>query len=329
MKVVNEALQNKMVQKDYSTEAIKPIAAATAPTTTFDNSVITNKKEAIVVTEAIPDTKPKAKKRVSLADYKSLRRVSSTSTNPNSTPTTPVQQEVTTATPSIMTATPTFTNNSSTNSSNQVLPLSIDRISVKTNRTSSENSSNKSSLDLHQETEIGEDPGTPTQDEGRVLNHLSAAKPSSSIIMQTSVSSNLSISGSGSISASVSVSGISSKSISGHGNLSSSHLPPSLNTLPLFEKLDKLELAQQEIKRKASQNSYMSSESNNITTAPSSTDNNQHSTTSAVLPPSVRSPVFEKPREDLTSRLQKEFGLLVEADTSNSDLDQTIDLDED
>ena len=38
-----------MVQKDYSTEAIKPtIAAATAPTTTFDNSVITNKKEAIV-----------------------------------------------------------------------------------------------------------------------------------------------------------------------------------------------------------------------------------------------------------------------------------------
>ena len=73
----------------------------------------------------------------------------------------------------------------------------------------------------------------------------------------------------------------------------------------------------------------MSSESNNITTAPSSTDNNQHSTTSAVLPSSVRSPVFEKPREDLTSRLQKEFGLLVEADTSNSDLDQTIDLDED
>ena len=58
-KVVNEALQTKMVQKDYSTEAIKPIAAATAPTTTFDNSVITNKKEAIVVTEAIPDTKPK------------------------------------------------------------------------------------------------------------------------------------------------------------------------------------------------------------------------------------------------------------------------------
>ena len=196
-----------------------------------------------------------AKKRVSLADYKSLRRVSSTSTNPNSTPTTPVQQEVTTATPSIMTATPTFTNNSSTNSvsvsgisSKAVSGQSLDRISVKT-RTSSENSSNKSSLDLHQETEIGEDPGTPTQDEGRVLNHLSAAKPSSSIVMQTSTSSNsMNISGSGSISASVS--GISSKSISGHGNLSSSHLPPSLNTLPLFEKLDKLELAQQEIKRK-------------------------------------------------------------------------------
>ena len=189
---------------------------------------------------------------MSLADYKSLRRVSSTSTNPNSTPTTPVQQEVTTATPSIMTATPTFTNNSSTNSSNQVLSLSqsIDRISVKTRTGSSENnSSNKSSLNLHQETEIGEDPGTPTQDEGRVLNHLSATKPSSSIIMQTAVSSNsLNISGSGSISASVS--GISSKAISGHGNLSSSHLPPSLNTLPLFEKLDKLELAQQEIKRK-------------------------------------------------------------------------------
>ena len=127
-----------------------------------------------------------------MADYKSLRRVSSTSTNPNSTPTTPVQQEVTTATPSIMTATPTFTNNSSTNSSNQVLSLSqsIDRISVKTRTSSENNSSNKSSLDLHQETEIGEDPGTPTQDEGRVLNHLSATKPSSSIIMQTAVSSN-------------------------------------------------------------------------------------------------------------------------------------------
>ena len=193
---------------------------------------------------------------MSLADYKSLRRVSSTSTNPNSTPTTPVQQEVTTATPSIMTATPTFTNNSTNSvsvsgiSSKAISGQSIDRISVKTRTGSSENSSNKSSLDLHQETEIGEDPGTPTLDEGRVLNHLSAAKPSSSIIMQTSASSNsnLNISGSGSISASVS--GISSKSISGHGNLSSSHLPPSLNTLPLFEKLDKLELAQQEIKRK-------------------------------------------------------------------------------
>ena len=144
-----------------------------------------------------------------------------------------------------MTATPTFKNNSST-TSNQVMSLpSIDRISVKT-RTSSENSSNKSNSDLQQETEIGEDPGTPTQDEGRILNHLSA-KPSSSIIMQTTSSNSLGISGS----ISASVSGISSKAISGHGNtLSSSHLPPSLNTLPLFEKLDKLELAQQEIKRK-------------------------------------------------------------------------------
>ena len=61
-KVVNQALQQpKMVQKDYSTEVIKPIAAAAPTTTTFDNSVITNKKEAIVVTEAIPDTKPKVK----------------------------------------------------------------------------------------------------------------------------------------------------------------------------------------------------------------------------------------------------------------------------
>merc|ERR1719210_1805761 len=58
----------------------------------------------------------------------------------------------------------------------------------------------------------------------------------------------------------------------------------SLNTLPLFEKLDKLELAQQEIKRKASQNSYISLESNATTSAPSSGGIQQHQTpASAVL----------------------------------------------
>lgn len=98
--------------------------------------------------------KPKAKKRVSLADYKSLRRVSSSNSTPN-TPSTP--------------------------------PVQMDLMPQKEI--------------LHSE----EGPGTPTQDE-----HTSSLSTSN-------VSANL---------------------------------PPTLNTLPLFEKLDKLELAQQEIKRK-------------------------------------------------------------------------------
>lgn len=64
-----------------------------------------------------------------------------------------------------------------------------------------------------------EDQGTPTQDEQQPT-----------MIMQ---------------SASNTSSSTSSKPVG-----TSTNLPPSLNTLPLFEKLDKLELAQQEIKRK-------------------------------------------------------------------------------
>lgn len=68
--------------------------------------------------------------------------------------------------------------------------------------------------------------------------------------------------------------------------------PPTLNTLPLFEKLDKLEQAQQESKKKVQQSSLSGLDG-------------------------ATSPVVEPKREDLTSRLQKEFGLLVGDDTGD------------
>lgn len=172
---------------------------------------------------AVMEAKPKAKKRVSLADYKSLRRVSSS----NSTPSTPVVE-----------ATPPTLLSTAVSLPPVPLPATAATTSVKE----------------QPQAQPLEDPGTPTQDE----------HTASSATMLTSTTS--------------------------------SNLPPTLNTLPLFEKLDKLELAQQEIKRKASQNSYISLETT-----------------------SVASPVFEPKREDLTSRLQKEFGLLVDNDLNEDD----------
>merc|ERR1719273_1754028 len=248
-------------------------------------------------TTVVEMQKMMAKKRVSLADYKSLRRVSSTSSNPASTPSTPVLMEVTTATPSITTATPTMTTTSSSN------VTSLPPVSTKTTipvKTSSDLSTLKRSdsqqRDPEREQQVSEEPGTPTQDEQQptMQSSLSTSSASSSTTTITS----------------------SSKPV---GNLTST-LPPSLNTLPLFEKLDKLELAQQEIKRKASQNSYMSLESNNSTAAPSTGPTLQHST--SVVLGNSRSPVFEPKREDLTSRLQKEFGLLVDTDTNSDSGDQ-------
>ena len=114
--------------------------------------------------------KPKTKKRVSLADYKSLRRVSSCST-----PSTPVMSETG----------PSFTNSNAMAMPQQPASSSMAELEA---------------------TEPEADPGTPTQDE----QPLSSTSSSAMI----------------------------------------ANLPPTLNTLPLFEKLDKLELAQQEMKRK-------------------------------------------------------------------------------
>ena len=130
----------------------------------------------IAPTATIPitaeETKPKTKKRFSLADYKSLRRVSSS--NPPSTPSTPSVSEPVTA-PTFPTTMPTL----------PPVPLP--------------SSTNAAKNDLHAD----QDPGTPTQDE---TTSLPSSIPST--------------------------------------------LPPNLSTLPLFEKLDKLEMAQQEMKRK-------------------------------------------------------------------------------
>ena len=64
----------------------------------------------------------------------------------------------------------------------------------------------------------------------------------------------------------------------------------------------------------------MSLESNSNSTAAPSTGTIQHST--SVVLGNSRSPVFEPKREDLTSRLQKEFGLLVDTDTNSDSGDQ-------
>merc|ERR1719357_208109 len=282
----------KMVQKFESSttsELCKPAA-----TITHDQNTVINKKETTPIPEAVVlDTKPKAKKRVSLADYKSLRRVSSS--NPTSAPSTPILTEAATvATPSIMTATPT------TKTLSNVLPIpppksvsNMPMIPPVNKQTSSDLSVKKSATSepllqrgdsepLIQQGGHGggqaEEQGTPTQDEQQPPMIQSSSNTSST----------------------------SSKPVGS----------TSLNTLPLF---DKLELAQQEIKRKASQNSYISLESNTTTSAPSSGGIQQHQTPASAVLAASRSPVFEPKREDLTSRLQKEFGLLVDTDTTSDD----------
>ena len=117
-------------------------------------------------TSSIINEKPKVKKRVSLADYKSLRKASNS--NNSSTCSTPVE-----VTPSTLTAT-------------SLPPLPAPLSTVITSNTASSS----------------QDPGTPTQDE------------------KTTTS------------------------------MASSNVGPSLNTLPLFDKMDKLDLAKTEGKGK-------------------------------------------------------------------------------
>merc|ERR1719192_1369876 len=82
--------------------------------------------------------------------------------------------------------------------------------------------------------------------------------------------------------------------------MASSNVGPSLNTLPLFDKMDKLDLAKTDGKGKVPPNAFEPS------------------------PNKIRSPIEEPKRGDLTSRLQKEFGLLVDNDTSNEDVTEDI-----
>merc|ERR1719192_2792431 len=77
--------------------------------------------------------------------------------------------------------------------------------------------------------------------------------------------------------------------------MASSNVGPSLNTLPLFDKMDKLDLAKTDGKGKVPPNAFEPS------------------------PNKIRSPIEEPKRGDLTSRLQKEFGLLVDNDNNEND----------
>merc|ERR1719222_768973 len=117
---------------------------------------------AAVIPATAEETKPKTKKRFSLADYKSLRRVSSS--NPPSTPSTPSVSESSSA-PSFPTTMPTL----------PPVPLPSSTTGPKSN------------------SNVEQDPGTPTQDE---TTSLPSSIPST--------------------------------------------LPPSLSSLPLFEKLNKI-----------------------------------------------------------------------------------------
>ena len=148
-----DAIISDVVQDAMSTPKVEPMETA-----------------AVIPAATAEETKPKTKKRFSLADYKSLRRVSSS--NPPSTPSTPSVSE---SAPSFPTTMPT-----------------LPPVPLPSSTTGPKNNSN-----------VEQEPGTPTQDE---TTSLPSSIPST--------------------------------------------LPPSLSTLPLFEKLDKLEMAQQEMKRK-------------------------------------------------------------------------------
>ena len=152
--------------------------------------------------EAKPETKPKTKKRVSLADYKSLRRTSSSCGAPTGTPTT---SSVLAALEAV-----SKTELSSVVSAAKSLKMPTkEPVQLEQKSSSASTTPPVSLMENHLD-----DPGTPTQDEPQQQ----------------------------------------SGSTSG---LSSANLPPKLSTLPLFEKLDKLELAHQEIKRKGKVNFLM------------------------------------------------------------------------
>ena len=166
---IKEDAKNEVkVEKENKDAIINDVAQDTASVPKVEPMETT----AAVIPATVEETKPKTKKRFSLADYKSLRRVSSS--NPPSTPSTPSVSESSSA-PSFPTTMPTL----------PPVPLPSSTTGPKSN------------------SNVEQDPGTPTQDE---TTSLPSSIPST--------------------------------------------LPPSLSSLPLFEKLDKLEMAQQELKRK-------------------------------------------------------------------------------
>merc|ERR1719412_3156155 len=154
------------------TEETKLEPLKTVETKTEFKTEVPSSSSSSQQTSSIINEKPKVKKRLSLADYKSLRKASNS--NNSSTCSTPVE-----VTPSTLTAT-------------SLPPLPAPLSTVITSNTASSS----------------QDPGTPTQDE------------------KTTTS------------------------------MASSNVGPSLNTLPLFDKMDKLDLAKTEGKGKVPPNAF-------------------------------------------------------------------------
>ena len=170
----------------------------------------------------ISETKPKAKKRVSLADYKSLRKVNNS--NNSSTCSTPVE-----ATPPA----PPLSSVAGTGCATS-LPLP-----VMANKTSTTTTVIEQHPPAHPDlttSSTNQDPGTPTQDE-----------------QQTTGSGQLPPAAAGSATADRKSSSLTSNSTAPTNPTSSTVVGSSTslnNALPLFEKLDKLEMAQQELLKK-------------------------------------------------------------------------------
>ena len=167
----------------------------------------------------VSETKPKAKKRVSLADYKSLRKVNNS--NNSSTCSTPLE-----ATPP-----PSLAGGGSTTTSlsSSVPPLPV------VNKTSTTTTTVIEQHPAHPDltsSSTNQDPDvTPTQDEQQTVSSQLTTTGSATADRKSSLTSN-----------STAPADHPTSSIVGSTSLN--------NTLLVFEKLDKLEMVQQELKKK-------------------------------------------------------------------------------
>ena len=166
----------------------------------------------------VSETKPKAKKRVSLADYKSLRKVNNS--NNSSTCSTPLE-----ATPP-----PSLAGGGSTTTSlsSSVPPLPVVN---KTSTTTTVIEQHPAHPDLTSSSTNQDPDVTPTQDEQQTGSSQLPTTGSATADRKSSLTSN-----------STAPADHPTSSIVGSTSLN--------NTLLVFEKLDKLEMVQQELKKK-------------------------------------------------------------------------------